>query len=697
MKETQRKITHSKKGPGAAWAKLSWEDLNEWAGVHSVERGRSYQRQGRVHDLRLAEDGTLLAWVQGGERYAIRVQLASSGRISSECSCPVVWSCKHAVAAILESLDAINEARELPEATDDDRRLVVLKSFDACDLDDELQDDDDVFDEVDHEEVASKKAVAKRPGKDSTAPRRRRKKTADADIRAHVQARSHDQLVEMVMRLSDRDADVRRALVDEVALADGKFDELIRAARAELRSLTADPVWYDSWRSEGNVPEFDGLKRRFQTLLDHGYADAVVTLAEELITRGIDQVEQSHDEGETSMAIADCLELVQSALLKSSRSDEEKILFVIDATLKDEYGLCDGFCDLLELEWKKPTWSKVADRLQRRLSDLPTATKGSDRSSSYQRDRLSAEAIKALDQAGREDEATELSIDEARQCRTYPRAVQRLIDRRDIERAESLATEGLARTDPKLLGTIGELEDQLCKIAADRSDWSLPAAVAAERFFARPSVRSYQELLDLAKKAKCQPAVHAGAMQFLETGVRPDSTPPPSSRLRNQSAWPLPLPPTPKSPTKATARSRPGEGSCYSVLIDLAIHEKRPDDVLMWYDKRNALSARRSAPVLRRRYSRDDARIAEAIEITHPERAVDLYRRIAVAIAAETNTKTYPEVGRYLKRVQSLLRTLDRTADWQRLLADFRKDHDRKRRLMEVLDGMEGRPIGRRR
>jgi uncharacterized Zn finger protein len=132
------------------------------------------------------------------------------------------------------------------------------------------------------------------------------------------------------------------------------------------------------------------------------------------------------------------------------------------------------------------------------------------------------------------------------------------------------------------------------------------------------------------------------------------------------------------------------------VLIDLAIHEKRPDDALIWYDKRNAVSTRTSAPVLRRGHSRDDARIAGAIEITHPERAVDLYHRLALAIAAETKTKTYPEVGRYLKRVQSLLRKLDRTADWQRLLADFRKDHGRKRRLMEVLDGMEGRPIVRR-
>ena len=43
------------------WNALSWDDLTEWAGSRSVERGRDYQRQGRVHDLAISEDGWLLA------------------------------------------------------------------------------------------------------------------------------------------------------------------------------------------------------------------------------------------------------------------------------------------------------------------------------------------------------------------------------------------------------------------------------------------------------------------------------------------------------------------------------------------------------------------------------------------------------------------------------------------------------------
>ena len=92
-----------------------------------------------------------------------------------------------------------------------------------------------------------------------------------------------------------------------------------------------------------------------------------------------------------------------------------------------------------------------------------------------------------------------------------------------------------------------------------------------------------------------------------------------------------------------------------------------------------------------------DARVAKAVEASHPDRAVAIYFQLADAIAAETNTKTYPEAGRYLKRVKSLLKTAGRKDDWPRLLDEFRSKHGRKRRLMQVVDGIDGRPIVTRR
>jgi uncharacterized Zn finger protein len=88
------------------WASLTWDDLDRWAGGRSVSRGRSYQRQGRVQDLAIAEDGRLLATVQGGDRYFVSVWLTGKKqgeRLDSESTCPVGYSgCKHAVAVVAE-------------------------------------------------------------------------------------------------------------------------------------------------------------------------------------------------------------------------------------------------------------------------------------------------------------------------------------------------------------------------------------------------------------------------------------------------------------------------------------------------------------------------------------------------------------------------------------------------------------------
>jgi hypothetical protein len=51
---------------------LTWNDIEEWAGGKIVSRGKSYQRQGRVSDLAVTDDGSLIAWVDGTVRYATR-------------------------------------------------------------------------------------------------------------------------------------------------------------------------------------------------------------------------------------------------------------------------------------------------------------------------------------------------------------------------------------------------------------------------------------------------------------------------------------------------------------------------------------------------------------------------------------------------------------------------------------------------
>ena len=69
------RATEPPAGAGKRWSALTWDDLEQWAGHRSVERGRSYERQGGVRDLAVSDEGKLLATVQGGKRYVVSAWL----------------------------------------------------------------------------------------------------------------------------------------------------------------------------------------------------------------------------------------------------------------------------------------------------------------------------------------------------------------------------------------------------------------------------------------------------------------------------------------------------------------------------------------------------------------------------------------------------------------------------------------------
>ncbi len=75
----------------------------------SFEKGRPYQRQGLVRDLRADKGGQrLIASVKGTRPrpYHVFVEIEDSAPISltARCSCPVGWNCKHAAAVLIEAL-----------------------------------------------------------------------------------------------------------------------------------------------------------------------------------------------------------------------------------------------------------------------------------------------------------------------------------------------------------------------------------------------------------------------------------------------------------------------------------------------------------------------------------------------------------------------------------------------------------------
>jgi len=187
------------------WTALSWDDLTEWAGPRSVERGRAYQKQGRVHDLAISEDGWLLATVTGGERYAVTVWCEQSaktgGALYSRCTCPVGASgCKHAVAVVAEYLEMLGKDAEAPVADQDDERWEMLADESGDEDDDDETDDLDMDSEVDDNEEVFYVHRHRHP----EASGRKTLKASNGKIRKHIEAKSRDELVELVWALTER-------------------------------------------------------------------------------------------------------------------------------------------------------------------------------------------------------------------------------------------------------------------------------------------------------------------------------------------------------------------------------------------------------------------------------------------------------------------------------------------------------------
>ncbi len=108
--------------PLSTLPRLSIADIENACGARSYQRGLQYWRQGRVLEAELVDFFDLpqvSASVRGssGQVYEVRIELLDDAQggyeIEAECSCPVEFNCKHAVAALLQALHHAHGGLEL--------------------------------------------------------------------------------------------------------------------------------------------------------------------------------------------------------------------------------------------------------------------------------------------------------------------------------------------------------------------------------------------------------------------------------------------------------------------------------------------------------------------------------------------------------------------------------------------------------
>ena len=661
---TRKKKTKPKK-PIDPFSKLTWEDLEEWAGSRIVARGQSYLTRGAVRDLGRAEDGALVAWVLGSRRYATRVSMGGRKNLESGCTCPYGETCKHAVALVLKYLEMIKTRTAIGRVEEDDPRLLQL---------DAIEEEFEELEEFDMEEYGEDLEE-----EDVKAPSASSRQTTSS-LRAHLQKQTKAELVTLLVQLAEAHEGVRRSLEDRRTLTSGKTNKVLQTIRGELAALE-EPAW-DSYGYGVPVASTERLEAALRALVEAGQADAAVQLGPELLAAGSRALEYEH-EGESGDAISACLDVLFRALDGTSLAAADRIEWALDMALADDYELCAaGLETFRKKDYARSDWSAVCDRLAQRLEAWEPPAEDDDLSHHFERDRIANWLIHALEKAGRRKEIIPLCEREAPITFSYGRLVERLMAASRWEEARRWCRQGIEAASSKFGGRNAGLRQHLQTINQRSGNPLAGLAIQAEEFFASPSSDDFLALCKAARRARAGKGVEAWGRHYLQTGRRPGD-----GRKRKSDpkiAWPLPA-----SEIAVPAASWTSEAPMTEVLTQLAIAEKKPKEVLKWYDHGGR---KKGGPGLFG-FSLEEE-VAEAVKSTHPNRAVAIWKEIAEKNIARVQASGYQAAVPYLRKVRNVLNRTRRKDAWQEYLAALRLQNRRRPRCLEELDRLEG---GRRR
>jgi len=503
-------------------------------------------------------------------------------------------------------------------------------------------------------------------------PKQRSKRRTSA--RSWLEKQSKDELVDFILELAQEHPRISELLADRSNLKQGNISPIREAIRRDIEALEPDWQDYDAFDAD---TDFAHIAERLAALLDAGYADDVIELGEAFLKLAPKRYEYSHyDDWDISSGIAECLNIILKALTRSSLPPAEQLLWYIDAELKDEYAIFDTTEDFIKKRGHKKTdWQVVSEILESRLQ-AQTVPKDNDTSSDcYKRENLSRWLQTAMERSGRQTDIVGLLQREAPITHRYDKLVSALLTAGREQEAHDWIVEGFAKTIDKLPGIAWRLAEQLRDMASRKKQHANIASLLALEFFYRPDTTLYCKLEKVTQRIRCWPAVREALLAYLETGVHPDLQP---AKKHNTKALSLnwPLPPCDLLLPKSTRTTNPFPNT--GVLVNIAIYEKRPDDVLKWYHP-----GRKSYM-----YHNTDDSVAEAVKSTHPDEALAIWKRVAEWEIARVKPAAYKVAAPYLKKIRALYRKQKRTGEWNIYFTALRRQHKAKRRLIEILDSL---------
>jgi len=614
------------------YKKLTWSDLVDWFEDRIVDRGQKYQHQGRVSDLAVTENGDLMAWVVGTKQYATTVKITEGKFLNSWCTCPYAAGCKHGVAVILEYLECIKHNHDIPICSDNDDRLHLLSADDP----------DPDMDIIDIKE----------------------------NIIGFLETRSKEQLIDVIVNLSRQYPEIAHDMATQHLISKKDPNDLEESIRNDIQEILQEPGRDEPWQEYEFTPKLDSVRGKLEALLNAGYPDRVLILAEELSRESNEIVEMYDDEGETGMELTACMSVAFLALKSLKIDTIEKTIWVLDRVLEDAYGVCKPLEAYLFEDHDKTIWHQIADLIMDRLgmNGKERQTKAGD--AWYHRTKLVKWGAYALEHAGRTKEIILLFRYDAKKSGNIRKLVAELIRLEQYDEAEKTIRDEIQRKENDKPWEAVSLHSDLLELLIMQKNWLSAATVSVERFIRQPSEKRFIECRNMCEKTGHWEKTRQYLILYLETAVLPWA----------HKDWSLP-------PSGLTMPD-PDDKTHFPQLmnlIDIAIIEKQPAQVLKWYDQ----LTRQGSRFIRANHDK----VAMAVKEYDPLRAVSLWKKIAEHHISLVKPKAYLDAAKALKMAARVMEGQNKQAEWLSYLNQLKKTHKRKTRLMEVIDRLENNSI----
>ncbi|MDY9925704.1 SWIM zinc finger domain-containing protein [Methanosarcina sp.] len=629
---------------------LRWSDLQDWAGGKATAKGIKYQEDERVKELKRTQEGSLVARVEGTKEYFTEIFM-ENGKLSSICTCPVGHDCKHGVAAVLEYLELTEQREEIPVISEGDTLIARARQG---------------YTEAE------------------TAGAGKGEESSTRALREYLEQLTKPELIEILVAFAEKDTVLGRYLKDRQNLAAESVEGIIEGVYSELDELLEEAGHPDYPGYESDVPDFLDVQVRLESLLDAGHPDELLDIGKELMDR-YEGIAEYDEEGNIGTKISFCMDVVFEALSRSSLPAHEKMLYMFEIELRDNYNILDE-TTFWEEGFTPEEWKRFAETLKVKLQEADRA-EDTHYSSSWQRDYAVDRLIDALLKAGLSEEIIPICEREAEKTGNYARLVNVLLDSGQKKKAEEWIYRGIKETREYQPGIARELWQILLETREEEGNWLFAAALEAEEFFRAPDMARYLGMREAARNSGKWQEVREAALRYLKTGELP-AVQAKAAQVKNKeeisgkeeiSILPGVLPKTGLLETDSIQKIK---APALDLLIKVAIQEEDPEEVVHWYEelKTGGEEAERYWHLI------SESEIANAVKEKHPEIALEIWKKLVEGLISETKVSSYEEASTYLRKIKETLETRGKKENWEAYLSGIKEANRRKRRLLEILD-----------